>query len=262
MKYLFPIIILAIAFASCRKKIDIDLNDAEPQLVIEANYSAEDSTVRVLITQTSNYFSTADEPTVDNATIIITDQAGTPTAVPFVASGQYELTNYVPQYGTTYTMTVTHNGTQHVSTCNLNSAIALEPIFVEYLDQGFFGGDPGYLAYLTYQDPAAEGDYIQAIHSVNDTVRWSVDEMILSNDDLTNGNMVERPIFVELFDEFDTLEIELRTIDKRIFDYYVELASLTDPSSAAPANPTYNWTNRALGYFSAHGSSRQTVVVQ
>ena len=43
--FLFTILILI----SCQKVINVDLNEADPNIVIEGIYTAEDSTVRVTI---------------------------------------------------------------------------------------------------------------------------------------------------------------------------------------------------------------------
>jgi hypothetical protein len=260
MKYL-ALIFGLILFGSCQKVIDVDLNEANPVTVIEANYTAEDSTVRVLITQTSNFFSNDASPTVDNAVVTITDQAGNSQQVPFDAAGWYVLTNYVPSYETTYTMTVLHDGVTYTATCELKTAIAQQPIIYDFVEPGIFG-DGGYIVAVSYLDPPDAGDYTSAVLSKNGKQLKKLSDVTLNDDLFTNGNPVTRPIFVKFFDLGDTVEIELRTIDQKIYDYYTELVSLTDPNSAAPANPTYQWTNRALGYFSAYPSSRQSVIIQ
>jgi len=58
---------------SCQKVIDVDLNESNPQTVIEGNYTAEDSTVVVRITNTSSYFNSDASQTVNNADVTITD---------------------------------------------------------------------------------------------------------------------------------------------------------------------------------------------
>jgi len=261
MKYL-ALILGILTIASCQKAIDVDLNDADPVVVIEANYSAEDSTVRVRVTETSNFFSGEEEPTIDNALVTITNQTGVSTQVPFIANGNYVLENYIPEFGTTYTMTVLANGTTYTASCEMLQVINQQPIIYDSIEPGPFSGDGGYLVALTYQDPSEPGNYTAAFVSLNDTLYTELGDITLNDDEFTNGNLVLRPLFIDLFEIGDKVEIELRTIDKKIFDYYNELISLTNPNSAAPANPTYQWENRALGYFSAYPSSRQEVIIQ
>ncbi|MFK7786658.1 MAG: DUF4249 family protein [Crocinitomicaceae bacterium] len=262
MKYLAIVLLGLITFASCQKSIDIDLNDANPVVVIEANYTAEDSTVRVRVTETSNFFSGEDSPTIDDAVVTITNEAGVSTVVPFVSNGRYLTDNYAPEFGTTYTMTVLANGVTYTATCDMLPIIDQFPIIYDYIEPGPFSGDGGYAVAVSYQDPAVEGDFTSAHITRNDTVYNELNDVVLNDDQFTNGNLVIRPLFVDLFDIGDSVEIELRTINEKVHDYYVELSSLTDPNSAAPANPTYQWENRALGFFSAYPSSRQSVIIQ
>lgn len=261
MKYL-ALILGIIAFASCQKVIDVDLNEANAVTVIEANFTAEDSTVRVVITETSNFFSNEDEPAVNDAIVTITDQAGNSQQVPFISNGNYVLENYIPQYGTSYTMTVLSDGVTYTARCEMLPLIPQEPILYQYLEPGIFTGDGGYIAAVSYNDPVEEGNYTSAILSRNGNQLNKLNDLTLNDDLLTNGNLVIRPLFVQFLELGDTVEIELRTLDKKIYDYYTEVISLNDPNSAAPANPDYQWENRALGYFSAHPSSRQTVIIQ
>ncbi len=257
MRFLLAIILGTALITSCRKVIDVNLNETDPVTVIEANYSAEDSTVRVLVSKTTSYFDNTTNM-VNDALITITDQAGGVQTIPLVSNGLYELTGYVPQFNTTYTITVSQGGEMYTATAYLHDAIPQEPIFYEYIEEGFFGGEGGYLAYVSYNDPIQEGDYFFVEYTRNDTLGGS-----FQNDDLlTNGNLVNVPLFQEFFKLGDTVEIELRTIDKKVFKYNTEIEGATDTGGAAPANPTYQWTNRALGYFSAHASSRQSVVIQ
>lgn len=262
MKYLALILLGLVTFTSCQKSIDIDLNEANPVVVIEANYTAEDSTVRVRITETSNFFSGDAEPIIDNAVVTITNQAGVSEQVPFISNGDYTLENYIPEYGTTYTMTVLANGVTYTATCDMLPVIDQQQILYDYIEPGPFSGDGGYIVAVTYQDPAPEGDFTSVVLTKNGKELTELSDLVLNDDELTNGNFVVRPLFVKFFDIGDTAEIELRTIDEKIHDYYVELSSLTNPNSAAPANPTYQWENRALGFFSAYPSSRQSVIIQ
>lgn len=261
MKYL-ALVLGIITFASCQKSIDVDLNETNAVTVIEANYTAEDSTVRVFVTETSSFFSGEPEPTVDNAVVTITDQAGNSQQVPFSSAGWYTLGNYIPNYGTTYTMTVLSDGVTYTATCEMLPLIPQQTIYYDYLEPGPFSGDGGYIVAISYIDPVEEGNFVSAIMSENDSLLTDLGDLSFLDDQFTNGNLVIQPLFVRLFELGDTIEIEMRTIDEKIFDYYTELMSLTNPDSAAPANPSYQWTNRALGYFSAHPSSRQSVIIQ
>ncbi len=246
---------------SCQKVIDVDLNDANPVPVLEANYFANDSTLRLQANFTSNYFGSDAPQSIDNALVTIVDQFGAMTTVPFMSNGYYELSGYAPQFNTTYTLSLTHNGTTYTSSCFLPDTITqLEPTY-DFLPNGFFGSGPGYFLNLRYDDPAGLGDHTMAIYTYNDTVAFGVGEYMLNDDQLIDGNTLERPFPGRFFLQGDSVVIDLRTIDPKVSEYYEQLTALSDPNSAAPANPDVLWTNDALGYFNCYGSSYRTILL-
>lgn len=263
MKRLLILSVCVLALFSCQKVIDVDLNESNPVIVIEANFRAEDSTVLVRITQTSNYFDNSASPEINSASVTITDHVGNPTVIPSIGNGKYELSSYAPIFNTTYTLTVAYNDESYSALCSMNSPVQLEDITYQYFD-GFFGSDGGYVPFLNYQDPQNTEDYYAIILSRNDTLYNTLDDIFLQDDMLTNGNFVQRPLFGNSFYQLDdSVHMELRTIDKRIFNYISETQSISGgQNSAAPGNPTNNWTNGALGYFSAYSSSRKSVIIE
>lgn len=263
MKNLLLFISIIALTASCTKVIDVDLNDADPKFVMEANYTAEDSTVRVQLSLTTSYFDNDPQTAVDNLVVIITDHLGNPTQVPFIGNGNYELTNYIPIFNTDYTMTVQYNGTTYTATSRMNPPVPLEPITYEYYPS-FFGLEAGYLTYLRFNDPPGiANNYIIAM-SVNHVEETKLTDLYLQDDDYSDGNLVERPLFrEEFFQVGDTVGMELRCVDRGVYDYFSEILSIAGgQSSAAPANPKSNWDNKGLGYFSAYSNSRIEVVIE
>ena len=265
MKNLIILLGGIIVFASCQKDItdDVDLNDSEPKMVIEANYSAEDSTVRVHISMTSSYFNNDPAPAINGATVTIVDYLGNSTNLIGLGDGDYELTGYAPIFNTSYTLNVNSGGETYTSSCFMHDPVQLDPI-TPYFVPGFFGAGPGYVVNWNFQDPAGEVNFYMAILTVNGNVKDSVTQRYLQDDALTDGNEVSRPIgdFIDKYQIGDTVEIEMQTIDKIIYDYYDELISVASGGGqAAPANPYYMWSNNALGYFSAYSSAREQVVI-
>lgn len=259
--YIFGLIALA---TSCQKVIDVDLNDSNQNIVLEANYTGEDSTVRVRVTLTSSYFDSEPSPEINAAAVTITDGNGVTTVVPSVGNGNYELTNYVPSYGSDYTITVSYDGQTYMATCNMPVPVSLEPITYLYFD-GFFGGNGGYAPFLNYYDPAGVENFYQIVVSRNGMTYDRIDEIQTQDDALTDGNYIERPLFTGegLSQIGDTISFEFRSVDKVIYDYTAQAADISGGSnSAAPGNPITNWDNGALGYFNAYGVDRDTVVIQ
>lgn len=256
--YILPVLL---AFVSCQKVIDVDLNEANAVTVIEANYTAEDSTVNVHISMTSSYFDSDPSPLIDNASVTITDHLGVITGVPSIGGGDYQLTNYIPNYGTTYTLTVACNGVTYTAECDMNPAIQLEDITYEYFP-GFFGGDGGYGVYLNVNDPVGLGNHYQIILTENGVEHDDLLDMFIQDDLLNDGNFIERPLWGKFFDTTDVVGMELRSIDGEIYDYINQaIGTAGGQDSAAPGNPDSNWDNGAVGYFSAYSNSRKEVTI-
>lgn len=252
---------LIILTGSCQKVIDVDLNDSDPKIVIEANFNGTDSTVAVIVSYTSSFFDEYNQNTVSNAVVTITDGNGVNTVIPFSGNGSYELSNYTPTLGMTYTINVTHDGTTYSASSKLNSPLTLLVPSYEFLEQGFFGEEGGYLVYFRFDDPPGLGNYYNVIYRANDTLYNQVQNFVLGNDELTDGNLIERPIF-DYFDPNDTISFEIQAIDKKVYDYYTELQTIAGgQSSAAPANPYFFWSNQGLGYFSAYYSHENGVKI-
>lgn len=263
MKKLAYLFVLALIATSCQKVIDVDLNDGNQVVVLEANYSGEDSTVHVSVSLTSSYFNSEPPQNVDNALVTIVNQNGTVTNVPSVGNGEYVLTNYAPDYDTRYLISVAVNGETYNASCFMPTPVPLSPITSQFIDD-FFGIGPGYVSLLNFQDPPNEVNFYQIVVTRNSITFDRIDEIQTQDDLFSDGNFVQRPLFFDTLSQIgDTISYEFRTVDQVIYDYTVEAASISGgTNSAAPGNPTTNWDNGALGYFNAFGVSRDTLVIQ
>lgn len=254
-KIFFAFILLNIALLnSCQKVIDVDLNEADKKIVIEANYIATDSLVNVRLTNTSSFFQAYSPDYINDAVVVISDGNGVSTTIPFVADGIYTLTSYTPTPGMTYTITVSHGGINYSASSSLEPELIMQTPYSQFLEQGFFGEPGGYLVFFKFQDPIGQGNYYNVIAQANDTIYNQVSDLTIGNDELTDGNIVERPVFTGYYAVGDTITYELQAINKKMYDYYSELQTIAGggQGSAAPANPTYFWSNKGLGYFSAY----------
>ena len=243
---------------ACKKTIvDIDLNESNPQVVIEANYSAEDSVVRVQLSFTSSYFNNDPSMKIDGATVTITDELGSVQGVPNTVDGSYVLENYVPIINSSYQLDVTYNGEIYNAHCYLNDAVPLEAIsYVHYPDEF------KYDVFYGCNDPSGTNDYYRAVVKLGGESQGS---KINFSDEFNDGNFLEHTLSIYgTLSIGDTVKVELRTIDENVYEYFGEIFNLqySDGSAAVPANPKNNWSNGALGYFSAYSSSRELVVIQ
>ena len=262
MKNIFTLIAIILIIASCQKEIDVDLNESNPVIVLEGNYSSEDSTVVLKVSLTSSYFDSNPSVFIDNLTPSITNAAGVSQSLLPIGGGVYVLTNYIPTYNSLYSMEVLYNGQIYSALSFLPEVVVLDPITYEYTP-GFFGSGDGYFVNMNYLDPPGVINFYALQISLNNIEYNGVSELTLQNDLFSDGNPISRPVFLDsLFQTGDTVGMEFRCIDEVVYDYYSEIQSIAGgQTSAAPANPESNWNNGALGYFSAYSKSSQEVII-
>jgi hypothetical protein len=98
-----------------------------------------------------------------------------------------------------------------------------------------------------------------------------VGQIFSDSDFFTDGKYVKRDLFLSGYEDLeiesgDQVVVEMQCIDEQIYTYWRSLeqqyASGNPNDVTTPANPPTNWSNRALGYFSAHTTQTELVVVR
>jgi len=258
---------------SCLKEIKVNLNDSDSRLVIEAELRANDSTVNVIISRTTNYFEPDALDLVNDASVVIWEENGASVSIPFVGAGKYNLTGFGSTYGKKYTIQVVHNGQEYRSSCDLLPPLTLLEPKIEILPgnvgwPGGFGedgepffGSTSYWIYYRFLDPPGVGNCYKIIHTHNGIRYDELGQWQLGTDRFTDGNSVERPL-LNFFNSKDTVLIELQSITQPIYNYYQQLQDAAyAATNAAISNPDFMWTNDALGFFSAYGYELQLVII-
>ena len=253
-------------FTSCEKVIEIDLEDADTQVVIEANLATGEAPFQVKISTTAPYFESGLPQAIEHATIRLLDENGNVYAVPHVQNGIYA-TLVNANVEQTYTLEVEIDGELYVAKSYLPAPVLLEEIYAEY--QPAQGPLPeGYAVYFRYQDPANVANYYRAVHAVNGELQQKPDDLQVLNDRINDGALTLNGLLQQAFDLGDTVTVELRHFDETSYTYFSSLGDIIgggmgpNSGSAAPGNPTTNWSNNALGYFSAYSSDSMTFRIE
>lgn len=126
------ILAIGLFLFSCEEVVDVDLNNSEPKLVIDASIKWEKGTPgneqSIKITTTADYFNNI-VPVVNGAIVKITDSNN--TVFNFLedgASGIYKCTNFNPVLNGVYTLSVIHSGQTYVATDKLYPVPAITSI--------------------------------------------------------------------------------------------------------------------------------------
>ena len=118
-------------------------------------------------------------------------------------------------------------------------------------------------AVVNFLDPPGVTNYYQFTEVVNSK---PIPDIFVFEDRLSDGRYIEYPLYNDssYLQKGDTLLLTMNGIDQNIYNYYFTLSNVTGNNSfqsTTPANPVTNISNGALGYFSAHTTTAQRVLV-
>lgn len=262
-KYLSLLAAIGFAFSSCEKVVDIDINDSDPKIVIEANVFNGDDDCLVRISKTGSYFSNEPLQMVSKAKITLSD-AITEYSYTEIEEGVYKLNKIGRLIPTLYKIKVNIDGEIYEAKSQMPAAIPINYLVSEYQSGGTIE-KTGYQISFGFHDPEDDTNYYRVKYLLNGKLQSAPGDYYLIKDELFNGNSVQMELFGERFEEQDTVTIELMSIDKTSYYYFSVLADLVREESigsAAPANPPGNFDNGALGYFSAWSSNKRTIIAK
>lgn len=247
----------------CEKVIDVDLNEANPEVVIEANLSNSINSAEVLLTKTGSYFGDTPIEDITDAVVIIENEFGSRFVLDEVEAGLYRAHEIFFQEEITYQLFIDVDGEKFESSSKLNSAVLIDSLTYFY-DEGFAFLDAGYIVKIYFVDPPKINNYYRVKIFENDTLKNETEDLIIFDDRLIDGQSLEVILRGIIFEPDDTVTIQLISLDESAYEYFHTFQELinVNPGSAAPANPTSNISNGALGYFSAWSADEETVIIK
>ncbi len=249
--------LITLAFASCQKEIDIDLNSAEPKIVIEANLF--NTSCFVKLSKTVNFDEANEFPAVKGAIIRLTDDVGNKWTLLEGTRGNYSET-VVSAAGRTYTLEVTVEGTTYTSTCKMPYPTDIDSLAFTAAP---FDGDIQMLN-VYFTDRVGEKNYYRALQYVNG--EFIPDDVPIAEDRLMDGKNIQIPIFrapeAGILPAGDTVEVRLQSIDFPVYEYFRTLEMVKQGGGlSTPTNPISNISNGALGYFNACSYTSKQIIV-
>jgi len=260
MKYIKNISLFILGFfflTSCEDVIELDLENTEPRIVIEANLETENDSLSVLVTKTNGFYEDGAPARVTNALITISDEDGNTIELSETQDGLYELTGYSTEPGKEYELSVATEGEEYIATTLAPQKVAFTAIDTIFGQSPFGGNLFFYQALFRWQDPANESNYYQVQAIRNDTI---LGQLSIYNDDGLDGQLFVRPL-MDFINEDELVEFRLINWDAKSYDYFVQIAALQQQGfgGSTPFNPKGNFSNKALGYFGIRTTDRITI---
>ncbi len=249
--YNFLIIYL---FSSCEDVVQIDLDQSEPRLVIEASilwYKSRAGNIQTIkISETTAFYSEASR-VVENASVKVFGENEEEHNFIFQETGLYMNNTFNPVLNSTYTLVVQYEDQLFTATEKFIPVTSLDRI--EQSNSGGFSGEDIEIKAF-YTDPEAEENYY-LFKFRNENVTLEIYE-----DEFTNGNQIFGYYSDDAIEIGDQIDIQLQGISRNYFEYLFILRSQIGsndggPFETMPATVKGNIVNQSnpdnypLGYF-------------
>lgn len=257
MRRIISFIVLTLTLASCEDVVDVDLNEGQTRLVIDASINwlkgTSGNEQSIKLTLTAPFFNDS-VPPANGATVVITDSNS--NIYIFLEDGNtgiYITDNFIPIIDETYTLTIIYNGETYIGTETLKSVVPID--FVEQTDNGGFTGEDLELkAY--YTDPAEEENYYLFEFVAPNEVAPILD---VYEDSFTNGNQIFGYYSEDDLEAGDEVTISNIGVSQRFYDFmFILLQQGSDQGGPFETQPaivrgncinTTNADNYPFGYF-------------
>jgi hypothetical protein len=259
--FFFSLIIL---LTSCEDVIEIELNYMDPKLVIEGVITDFERQCTIKLSKTADYFNQKANPAVTDAVITLTDEEGTIVDFKEVEPGIYSEESVQAKPNIKYTLTIISEGNEYEAKATIPQKVTIDSLTCKYNSESIFY-EVGYVVSCHFSDPGTVRNFYRLkTYNINDRTHARSSEDIYV-DDIFNGNKVELQWSYDVFQQSDTVVVELYTLDAQTYEYYKTLFPISGgdemSSITTPANPNSNIRNGALGYFGAYTVSRDTIII-
>jgi len=240
----------------CEDVIEIDLQDATPQLVIVGSVSNRLEDQEVTISRTVTF--DVDQPfdPVSGAEVTVLDGEGKSFVFAERTPGRYT-SRFKGVVRMDYQLRVRVDGTEFTATSHMP-----DPVLVDSVGTGvrnIFDEERKFIS-IKYHDPEGVPNYYRYLWRVNN---GPLQMVRVANDKFNDGKYVSEDVsdFDTELVAGDSVSVWMQCIDKATFDFWNVVQS-NNPGAAAPANPPSVFGQGALGYFSAQAVAEYLITVQ
>lgn len=286
-----PFLFLVPLLTACEKAIDLDLNEVEPKLVVEATIENGQPPV-VYLTSSLAYFSSFNASQlagtfIRNAEVWVSDGLRQHRLKEYAVPAGPGLTAYfysnddtnpataiTGQVNTRYTLRIITGGREYnASTTIPDTTRRIDSLFWKPAPAGNAPGKavlmlratdrPGLGDYIRYYTRQNRDPFYPGLNSVYDdqVIDGSSYEVQVERGVPRSGSLSEGYSF---FNTGDTVTLKLSNIDKATYDFWRTMefsyASIGNPFSS-PTRVLGNISGGALGYFGGYASQYRTIVI-
>lgn len=261
LKSLFILVLFAAAFVSCEEVIEVDLNNAPPELSIEGNISDSTGPYYVNIAMTVGFSQSNNSANVSGAFVTMSDYAGLTDTLTELSAGKYATHNILGMSSASYILNAVVDGKYYTSISLMPARTNLDSVYTTTNGGGGFGGGGGKKIAIVpkYHDLAGVRNFYKFVLYINGV---QTDDVFVQKDEGRDGQVISQPLRSHKdINTGDLLTLEMQCIDENVYNYFHALSlnfrrGLNQTQS--PTNPPTNITGAKLGYFSAHTTQRKS----
>ena len=252
-----------IVLGGCKKVIDVNLNDASPQIVVEGNIYNAAGPYSIRISKTVNYSADNQFPSVTGASVFVKDITdGTLDTLKESTPGLYLTKKIKGVSGHEYQMLLTTGAQSYTANTLLPQPVPFDSVSFEKLSRP--GGRTDWYAVINYQDPAGVSNYYQFTLIVNGR---KINNTFAFEDRLSDGKYVSRTLrtdstYISLGDSVTVIMNHMGKEGYQFYNTYFQVTGNGSLQSISPANPISNISNKALGYFFASATQTRKAVAK
>jgi hypothetical protein len=292
MKNTLIIFLLITLLSSCERAVDIDLNDVESKLVVEATIENNQAPV-VLLSKSLGFFSQIDPVAlsgsfVHDAEVYISNGTRTHKLKEYTVpvGGGYNLyyfsidssnlaTAFTGELNKSYSLRIVWTGREYTATTRI-------PLITKRIDSMYWKQSPPnnppekVMVMVKATDPPGFGDYVRYFTRRNSEQQFLPALNSVFDDQVIDGTTydvqaergVDRNRSVEegysFFNKGDTVTLKLSNIDKTTYDFWRTMeftyTTVGNPFSS-PTRVLSNISNGGLGYFGGYASQYKTIII-
>lgn len=260
------LILAAMSFISCEEVIELDLENAEPKLVIEANVDVLNQMATVFLTKSNGFYDDISLNVITDATVNLTLADGSIVNLPMISDGFYAASGInVVEDDELMISVVDGEGKVYEAIENVPHEVTLDSLEFIARTVGFGPGaggtDTAYQVFVHWQDVADKESFYRVRSILNDTLQTEIYYLV---DDIGLDGITFSARLFSFFEAGDTVTIQILSIDDASFRYFSDLSGAQGQGfgSTTPYNPKSNFTNNALGYFGINRTDEETVILQ
>ncbi len=269
-------LILISIFYACEKKIDIELQDPEPILVVEGQVTDQDTIQWVRLSYIQNYNSTViPDYTAENEAIVklFEDDIEVGELTFNDSAKRFEINFKGTIDNSYYIVIVTEDGTEYRSEHEVINFVTPIDSLWSVKEDAIFGEGQSYFVRLNTLEPQGSGDNYQWKIYVNGEYQNSPENMIMADDQFVDGQPIQNIDIFEMseeeYAEFLSMSsdgkvfvrVDQTAITRTYFDFlniiFTQTAFVGGPFDPPPAEIRGNVfkstdvNNRVLGFFQA-----------